>query len=335
MATEKIIGDWKKNKFKPIYWLEGEESYFIDQVVEYAEKNLLTEAEAGFNLTIFYGKDADWAAVVNACRRYPMFADKQVVILKEAQQMRDIEKLEGYIENPLHSTIFIVSHKEKKVDGRGKLAKSLKKNAEILSTKKLYDNQLVPFTAELVQSKNLSISTKALHMLVEHVGSDLSRIDNEIDKLIVNLSGRKNITEDDVEKYIGISKEYNVFELQSAIAIKDFAKCIRIIQYFESNPKAGPIQLILPSVFNLFSKAYILRANNITDENNALKILELKSTYQTKEPLIAARRFDMTAIERILLTLHHYNLRSVGIGSGTAGDAGLLKELVVKIMHAA
>ena len=334
MEAEKIIGDWQKNKFKPIYWLEGEESYFIDQVVEYAEKNILSEAEAGFNLTIFYGKDADWAAVVNACRRYPMFADKQVVILKEAQQMREIEKLEGYVENPLRSTIFIVSHKEKKVDGRGKLAKSLKKNAEILSTKKLYDNQLIPFTAELVKSKNLSISTKALHMLVEHVGSDLSRIDNEIDKLVVNLSGRKNITEDDVEQYIGISKEYNVFELQSAIAAKDLVKCIRIIQDFESNPKAGPIQLILPSVYNFFSKLYALKGLSPTDEKSAAAAIGV-NPYFMKDYTGAARRFDMAAIEQILLTLHQYNLRSVGIGSGAAGDNGLLKELVVKIMHAA
>ena len=142
MSVEKILADWKKSKFKPVYWLEGEENYYIDQLVQYAEHQILSEAEAGFNLTVFYGKDADWAAVINACRRYPMFAERQVVLLKEAQQMRDIEKLEAYVEKPLTSTVFVVSYKEKKVDGRSKLARLLKTNAELFTTKKMYDNQL-------------------------------------------------------------------------------------------------------------------------------------------------------------------------------------------------
>src|SRR5215470_6449681 len=190
MSVEKILGDWKKMKFKPVYWLEGEEEFYIDQLVNYAEHKILTEAEAGFNLTVFYGKDADWTAVINACRRYPMFAERQVVLLKEAQQMRDIDKLEAYIENPLSSTIFVVSYKEKKVDGRTRLAKLLKEKGVVLSTKKLYDNQLPEWTDELVQSKGLSISQKALMLLVDHIGNDLSRIENEIDKMVINLGKR-------------------------------------------------------------------------------------------------------------------------------------------------
>src|SRR5215469_9497425 len=158
MSVEKILGDWKKSKFRPVYWLEGEEEYYIDLLVNYAEHKILSEAEAGFNLTVFYGKDADWTAVINACRRYPMFAEKQVVLLKEAQQMRDIEKLESYIENPLASTIFVVSYKEKKIDGRTRMAKLLKENAVVLTTKKLYESQLPEWTEELVQSKGYSIS---------------------------------------------------------------------------------------------------------------------------------------------------------------------------------
>src|SRR5882757_8209569 len=220
MSVEKILADWKKLKFKPVYWLEGEEEYYIDKLMQYAEHQILSEADAGFNLTVFYGNDADWTAVINACRRYPMFAERQVVLLKEAQQMRDIDKLEPYIEKPLSSTVFVVSYKEKKVDGRSKLAKLLKEKAEIFSTKKMYDNQLPEWTNELVQSKGYSISQKALLLLVDHIGNDLSRIDNEIEKLLVNLTGRNNITEDDIERYVGISKEYNVFELQDAFAKK-------------------------------------------------------------------------------------------------------------------
>src|SRR6187399_1623120 len=199
MSAEKIIGDWKKGVFKPVYWLEGEEPYFIDKIVEYAEHNILSESEAGFNLTVFYGRDADWTAVINACRRYPMFAERQVVLLKEAQQMRDIEKLEAYVEKPLTSTVFVVSYKEKKVDGRSKLARLLKTNAELFTTKKMYDNQLPDWTSELVRSKGYTITQKALLLLVDHIGNDLSRIDNEVDKLLVNLTGRNNITEDDIE----------------------------------------------------------------------------------------------------------------------------------------
>ena len=224
MSAEKIISDWKKGNFKPVYWLEGEEPYFIDEVMQYAEHKILSESEAGFNLTVFYGKDADWATVINACRRYPMFADKQVVLLKEAQQMRDIEKLEGYVENPLPSTVFVVSYKEKKLMQRTKFAKILKSKAEVLTTKKLYENQLPEWTNNIVQSAGLTITQKALLLLVDHIGNDLSRIQNEIEKLSINLNGRKSISEDDIENYIGVSKEFNVFELQDALAKKNITK---------------------------------------------------------------------------------------------------------------
>src|SRR3981081_2430160 len=166
MSVEKILNDWKKLKFKPVYWLEGEEEFYIDQLINYAEHKILTEAEAGFNLTVFYGKDADWTAGINACRRYPMFAERQVVLLKEAQQMKDIDKLEAYIEKPLTSTVFVVSYKEKKVDGRSKLAKLLKDKAELFTTKKMYDNQLPEWTNGLIHSKGYEISQKALLLLV-------------------------------------------------------------------------------------------------------------------------------------------------------------------------
>src|SRR5687768_17816019 len=179
MSAEKIIGEWKKKVYKPIYWLEGEETYYIDKVMDFAEHYILPESEASFNLTIFYGRDANWADVVNACRRYPMFAERQVVLLKEAQHMRDIEKLEPYIENPLSSTVFIVAYKEKKVDGRSKLAKLLKQKAVLITTKKIYDSQLPEWTQDLLRSKQLSISPKGLALLVDHIGNDLTRIENE------------------------------------------------------------------------------------------------------------------------------------------------------------
>jgi DNA polymerase-3 subunit delta len=331
MSAEKIIADWKKGNFKPIYWLEGDEPFFIDQVVHYAEHKILPEAEASFNLSIFYGKDADWSSVVNACMRYPMFADKQVVILKEAQQMRDIEKLESYIDNPLASTIFVVSYKEKKVDGRSKLAKTLKSKGEMLSTKKMYDSQLPEWVNQMVASHQLTIAPKALHLLVDHIGNDLSRLQNEVEKLAVNLAGRKNITEDDIEKYIGVSKDFNVFELQDALGKRDLAKTIRIIHYFEANPKAAPIQMILPALYNYFSKVYMLYSlPNITEQSAAAALGV--NPFFVKEYIATARRYDYEGIEKVLLLLHQYNLRSIGVHDAGTSDAGLLKELAVKMI---
>jgi DNA polymerase-3 subunit delta len=331
MSAEKIIADWKKGNFKPIYWLEGDEPFFIDQVVHYAEHKILPASEASFNLSIFYGKDADWSSVVNACMRYPMFAEKQVVILKEAQQMRDIEKLESYIDNPLASTIFVVSFKEKKVDGRSKLAKTLKSKGEMLSTKKMYDSQLPEWVNQMVASHKLTITPKALHLLVDHIGNDLSRLQNEVEKLAVNLAGRKNITEDDIEKYIGVSKDFNVFELQDALGKRDLAKTIRIIHYFEANPKAAPIQMILPALYNYFSKVFMLYSlPNITEQSAAAALGV--NPFFVKEYIATARRYDYEGIEKVLLLLHQYNLRSIGVHDAGTSDAGLLKELAVKMI---
>lgn len=330
MSAEKIIGDWKKGRFKPVYWLEGEEEYFIDKVVDYAEHHILNPSEASFNLSVFYGKDAAWADVVNACMRYPMFAERQVVILKEGQQMRDINKLENYVEKPLASTVFVVSYKDKKVDGRSRFAKVLKDKGEMLSTKKLYDNQLPEWTGDLVSSKGYSIDQKALLLIVDHIGNDLSRIENEIDKLLVNLGTRKTITEDDIEKYVGVSKEYNPFELQSAIARKDVVKAMRIVNYFESNPKAAPIQLVLPALYNLFSKTYMIFGQNSNDEKAVAMNIGV-NPYFVKDYLLTAKNYGPKGVENALLLLHHYNLRSIGVGDSGTSDAALMKEFVIKV----
>ncbi len=331
MSAEKIIASWKKKQFKPVYWLEGEEDYYIDQVVQYAEHEILSEADAGFNLTVFYGRDANWADVINACRRYPMFAERQVVLLKEAQHMRDLDKLESYIENPLGSTVFVVSYKEKKVDGRTSLSRTLKKTAEVLTTKKMYDNQLPEWTAGLITGKGYKIIPKALNLLVDHIGNDLNRINNEVEKLLVNLGGRTTITEDDIEQFVGVSKEYNPFELQSAVMHKDLPKAIRIIQYFEANPKAAPIQLVLPTLYNLFSKTYMIFGLSSRDEKAVAAGIGV-NPYFVKDYLATARNYGYEGTEAALLLLHQYNLRSVGVSDAGTSDAGLLKEMVVKMM---
>jgi DNA polymerase-3 subunit delta len=331
MSAEKIISDWQTGTFKPVYWLEGEESYYIDKVVDYAEHKILNESEAGFNLTVFYGRDADWAAVVNACRRYPMFAERQVVLLKEAQHMKDIEKLEGYITKPLASTVFVVAYKDKKIDGRTNFAKQIKKFGELVQTKKLYENQLPDWIKKMVESKGFNITQQAVQLLMDNIGNDLSRLENEVEKVWINLGSTKTIDENAIEKYVGISKEFNAFELQAAIGKKDLAKAIRIIQYFEANPKAGPIQMILPAIYSYFSKVYSIFGMPDKSEN-AVKAVFSNNFYAAAEGLAAAKAFGLQGIEKILLLLHEYNLRSIGIHDAGTDDADLLKEMVVKMV---
>lgn len=330
MSAEKIIGDWKRKAFRPVYWLEGEEPYFIDQVVHYAEHDILSESEAGFNLTVFYGRDADWATVINACRRYPMFSERQVVLIKEAQHMRDIDKLEGYVENPLPSTVLVVAYKDKKVDGRSKFSKVLKDKGEVFTTKKLYDNQLPEWVNSMVGQHGLSINQKALLLIVDHIGNDLSRLQNEVEKLAVNLKGKKQITEEHIEEFIGISKEFNVFELQDAIAAKNLPKAIRIIQYFKSNPKAGPIQLLLPTLYGYFSKIYSVFGMENKSESTLIGIF--RNPFAAKTAMHAMNTYGLNGIEKIILLLHTYNLRSIGINDAGTEDADLMKEMVVKMM---
>ena len=331
MSAEKIIGDWKKKLFKPLYWLEGEEDYYIDKVMDYAEHNILPESEAGFNLSVFYGKDANWSDVVNACMRYPMFAEKQVVLLKEAQQMRDLDKLDPYIENPLASTIFVVSYKEKTLDKRTKLYKTIKKDGEIFTSEKIREYKMVDWVKDYMSQQGFDMNQKAIILLVDYVGNDLSRITNEIEKITVNLNQRKNITEDDIEKYVGVSKEYNAFELQSAMSKKDLAKAIKIIQYFESNPKAAPIQLVLPSLYGFFSKLYSV-FGMVDKSEAAMRPLFYNNSFAVKEALASMKMYGYEGVEKALLLLHEYNLRSVGVNDTGTSDGSLMKEMVVKMM---
>lgn len=330
LSADKIITDLKKGHYKPVYWLEGEEEYYIDRVIQYAEHQILPESEAGFNLTVFYGRDANWADVINACRRYPMFAERQVVIIKEAQAMRDIEKLESYIEKPLTSTLLFVGYKDKKVDGRTKLAKLLKDKAVFFTTKKIYDSQMPEWTSSLVQSKGFTITNKALYLLVDHIGNDLSRMSNEIDKLALNLGTSTKITEDEIEQYIGVSKEFNVFELQNAIGHRDLYKAVRIVQYFAANPKAAPLPLVFPSLYGFFSKVQMIYGAG-GDERSVAAAIGV-TPYFVKDYMQVARNYGPTEVEKSMLLLHEFNLRSLGIHDAGTEDGELLKEMVTKII---
>lgn len=332
MSVENILTKWKAKDYKAVYWLEGEEDFFIDELMDYAEHHILNESEKAFNQTVFYGKDAGWADVVNACSRYPMFAEKQLVLIKEGQHLKDIDKLEGYISNPLASTILILSYKGKTLDKRSRLYKVLQKNGEIFQSKKIYDNQLPSWTSEYVRSKGFDIAPRALMLLADHIGNDLGRMVNEIDKVLMNVKDRKSITEDDIEQFVGISKDYNIFEFQGAIATKNLVKAIRIIQYFDANPKAAPLQLLLPVLYNFFSK--VLTIFQMADmSERAVSPLFYRNPVTTKHALDTVFNYSYNGVEQILLLLHEYNLKSIGIRNGGITGASLLKEMSVKIMQ--
>ncbi len=331
MSVEKILAELKSKQYKPIYLLHGDEDYYIDQIVQYAEHQILSEEEASFNMSIFYGKDAEWAQIMNACRRYPMFAENQVVLLKEAQHMKDLEKLEPYIESPLASTIFIIAHKEKTLDKRFKLYKAIDKKGSVLLSERIKDYQLNAWIKNYIGTIGFTASAKAISLLEENIGADLSRIVNEIEKLKLNIGSKTAITEDDIEKYIGISKEYNAFELQAAIARKDVVKAIKIINYFEGNPKAGPIQMLLPALYSSFSKIYSIYS--LPDKSEAaLKPHFYFNGNAVKAALDTIKAYQQSGIERILMLLHQYNLKSIGIGNQGNSDAELMKEMVMKMV---
>jgi len=260
-----------------------------------------------------------------------MFAERQVVLLKEAQHMKDIAKLEPYFDQPQPSTVLVIAYKEKKLDARTKFAKTVKQKGELLTTKKIYDSELPKWIVQMVQQHDYTINQKAALLLADHIGNDLSRIENEVNKILVNLRSRKNITEEDIETYVGISKEFNAFELQNAIGQKDFPKAIRIIQYFENNPKAAPIQLLLPTLYSFFSKVAMIFS--LTGSESGMAQAIGVNSYFVKDYIQAAKNYGIQGVEKILLLLHYYNLRSIGIGDADTANADLMKELLVKIMY--
>lgn len=328
----KILSSWEKQSFEPVYWFQGEEDYDIDVLVQYAEKNILSESESTFNLSVFYGKDAQWQDILNACRTLPMMGKYQVVILKEAQQMKDkdLESLEPLIAKPVPSTIFIVAYKGKSLDKRKSFTKTVAKHAVVMETVKLRDEKVVPWIIEFIEAKGFKIQPKSAALIAEHIGNDLSRITNEIEKLLINLKNRKKITDEDIETYIGISKEYNVFALQAAIAQKNLPQALTIVKYFEGNPKAGPLQLILPTIYAHFSKIYV--AHGLHDKSvNGLKAV-FHNYYFANEASVTLRNYSFTDVERVILLLHQYNLKSIGVGDTGTSHTELLKEMIVKMI---
>jgi len=328
-----IISDIKQGNIKPIYFLMGEESYYIDKISDFIEKTILSEEERGFNQMTIYGRDASIDEIVSNAKRFPMMAERQVIIVKEAQDLsRTIEKLVSYVENVQPTTVLVVCYKYKKLDARKKLSKAIKKVGVLFESKKMYENQVATWISKYLKSKNYQIDPKAAVMLVDFLGNDLSKVANELDKLAIVLPKDTLITPAHIEENIGISKDFNNFELRNAISNKQLVKANRIINYFNENPKANPIVLTIMLLNDLFTKLLLLHGLKDKSQNNVASKLRV-SPYFVKEYFDASRNYPMRKVAQIIGLLHEADMKSKGVGASGFSQKDILKELLFKIMH--
>lgn len=335
MTYQQILGELKKKKFHPIYFLHGSEPYFIDSISNFIETNALSEAERSFNQVVLYGRDIDHLTVIDNARRYPMMSQHQVVIVKEAQEMKDLKDLEKYIANPLSSTILVICHKHKTFNTATKFGKLLQEKGLVFESKKLYDNQVPDWIHDYLAHSHLKITPSAADLLAEYLGTDLSLISHELDKLALHLQSGTEITADHVEEHVGISREYNIFELQKALSNKDMGKTSRIVSNFEANPKRNPLIMVIASLSSYFTKVYMLHFLKNAPDTEVQKKLGLRSPYALKEYRVALKHYPLNKTENIIAELKRYDLMSKGVDFITTGkeDGELLKEMVWKITH--
>ncbi|MFN8325640.1 MAG: DNA polymerase III subunit delta [Flavobacteriaceae bacterium] len=329
----KIINDIKAGNIKPIYFLMGEEPYYIDKLTEYIEENVLTDDEKGFNQMIIYGRDTTIDEIVSNAKRFPMMAERQVVIVKEAQELsRTIDQLEAYAENPQPTTVLVFAYKYKTLDKRKKLIKTLDKNGLVFESKKLYENQVGEWIRRVLKGKGYEIEPKAMMMLVEFLGNDLSRIANELNKLEIILPKGSKISPAHIEENIGFSKDFNVFEFRKAIGEKNQFKAYQIADYFAKNPKDNPLVLTTGLVFSFFSA--LLQYHGLKDKSQSNVARELKiSPYFVNDYISAAKNYPMKKVSSIIAALRELDVKSKGVGANSLSDGDLLKEILVKIFN--
>ena len=350
---QNILQDLKKRNFKPVYFLCGEEPYYIDVLSEWMEENILDESEKGFNQHVVYGKEVDLAGILSLAKQFPMMGERQLVIVKEAQNIKELNKSAGdaedttakknpanpatenflnYLSSPQHGTILVFCFKYKTPDKRSSITKSIIKQSVYFESKKIYDNKIPDWISEYLKEKKYSIHPKAAYLMAELLGNDLSKIAGECHKLMINLPPGKEITPDVVEENIGISKEYNVFELQDALSHKDVLKSNRIIQYFAANEKENPSVLVLANLYSYFSK--VLRYQFLEDKSKPAVAGALGiNPFFVDGYARAARVYSYQKLQNIFSYLKDCDLKSKGIDNNTAGYGDLLKELVFKILH--
>ena len=328
-----IVADIKANTIKPVYFLMGEEPYYIDKIAEYIEKNVLTEEEKGFNQMVLYGRDVSIEDIVSNAKRYPMMSERQVVIVKEAQDLsRTIENLLSYVENPQPTTVLVICYKYKTLDKRKKLYKAVSKTGLLFESKKLYENQVGDWIRSVLSGKGYQIEPKAALMLVEFLGTDLSKINNELEKLMIVLPKGTIITATHIEENIGISKDFNNFELRKAVGEKQVVKANQIIMYFSENPKSNPLVMTISLLNSFFTQLLIYHGLSNKSKSNVAKALRV-NPYFVGDYQKAASNYPMRKVSQIISYLRDADIKSKGVGAQNLSQGNILKELLFKVMH--
>ncbi len=334
ITYEEIARNLKNKVYAPIYFLMGEEDYYIDRISEYILNHILTDTEKEFNQTVVYGADTDIASVINTARRYPMMSKYQIVVVKEAQNLKNLDELVYYLQKPMPSTILVFCYKHGSLDRRKKITIELDKAGVLFESKKLKDTQLPGFITSYLKRRQVEIEPKASEMMAEFVGTDLNRMASELEKLIITLSkGQRRITPEQIERNIGIIKDFNNFELRNALIAKDILKANQIVKYFEENPKSNPLQVTLAVLFNFFSNLMLAYYAPEKNEQGIAAQLGLRSAWQARDYQTAMRRYTGVKVMKIIEAIRRCDVRSKGISNASVSDGDLLRELVYVILH--
>ncbi|XOV95072.1 MAG: DNA polymerase III subunit delta [Bacteroidota bacterium] len=333
-----IIKSQQQGKFAMVYFLHGDEPFFIDNIIENVELNALDDTQKSFNQYILYGKETTLTDVMNIARKYPMMGERQVVIVKEAQEMRSWKNedqanlLIHYLENPTPSTVLVFGYKYKTLDKRTKIAKALEKGAETMLSKRLYDNQIPEWLRSYTKVAGVNLTAKASVIMAENIGNNLQRLANEVDKLKLNIKDGGEVNEQMIQKYVGISKDYNTFELQSAIALKNTTKAFKIVKYMASNTSSNPLVMTLGSLFSFFTKLLILHHNGANDKNEVSRLIGVHPFFAS-EYLQAKSNYPVQLVTRNIQCIYEADLQSKGIGYASVNEGNILQELVYKLIH--
>ncbi len=332
MEYSAIRNHLKTKEYYPIYLLHGPESFFIDEITKHLEENILTEQEKSFNQLVVYGQDTDVEGIIGAARRYPMMSKYQVVIVKEAQNIRDISRLHVYAEKPLKSTILVINHKEKKIPGTTKLVKAIQKCGIVFSSDKIRDYKIPRWIEQHVAGKGYKIQGSAVQLLADHLGQNLSQIANELDKLMLNIGEVEEITQQHITDNIGINRDYNVFEFQKALIVKNQTKVYRIADYFASNPKAAPFVVILAILYRFFSKLWVFYQVRRKREAEIMEALQVRNRFALQDYQKGVNHYTIHQVKRAIRLLHEYDLKLKGVNNVGTKEGELLRELSFQLM---
>jgi len=332
-GVKEIVSDIKNGKFYPVYLLTGDETYYIDKIADFIEENVLSEEEKGFNQTIMYGRDVEISQIIDAAKRYPMMSDRQVVIVKEAQDLaRTIDQLTDYVKNPMPSTLLVLCYKHKKLDKRKAIYKAIRKDGYVLESNKLYENQVPDWIFQVLKSHQYKIENKAVLMLLEFLGTDLGKIWNELEKLMIVLPQGSTITAKDIEENIGVSKDYNIFELRKAIGDRDVLKANKIVNYFGMNQKTHHITMTIAALNSFYTQLLIYHGLQDKSKNNVARMLKVNPFF-ADDYIKAGKNIPMRKVSQNIGYLREADVKSKGVGAANLPAIDILKELVFKMMH--